>query len=67
MPSQKNINIVSSVTEKFEKSKGIYFTKYTGLNVMKITSLRKDFKENSVEYTVIKNTLAKIASKKSNK
>ena len=63
MPSQKNIDVVSSVTEKFENSEGIYFTSYTGLDVPKITSLRKAFTENSVEYNVIKNTLVKIASK----
>ena len=63
MPSQKNIDVVSVVTEKFERSNGIYFTKYTGLSVPKITSLRKAFTNSSVEYSVIKNTLAKIASK----
>ena len=63
MPSQKNIDIVASTTEKFEKSQGIYFTKYTGMDVPKITSLRKSFSENSVEFSVIKNTLTKIASK----
>ena len=63
MPSQKNIDVVSVATEKFEKSSGIYFTKYTGMDVAKMTSLRKAFRDNSVEYSVIKNTLAKIASK----
>ena len=33
MPSQKNIDAVSVATEKFEKSNGIYFTKYTGMDV----------------------------------
>ena len=46
-----------------EKSQGIYFTKYTGLDVPKITSLRKSFTKNSVEFNVIKNTLTKLASK----
>ena len=63
MPSQKNIDTVTVATEKFEKSNGIYFTKYTGMNVAKMTSLRKDFRDNSVEYSVIKNTLTKIAVK----
>ena len=63
MPSQKNIDIVTSTTEKFENSQGIYFTNYSGLDVPKITSLRKSFTQNSVEFSVIKNTLVKIASK----
>ena len=63
MPSQKNIDVVSVATEKFENSSGIYFTKYTGMNVDKMTSLRKAFRDSSVDFSVIKNTLAKIASK----
>ena len=63
MPSQKNIDIVANTAKKFEKSQGIYFTKYTGLDVPKITSLRKAFSQNSVEFNVIKNTLTKLASK----
>ena len=63
MPNQKNIDIVASTTEKIENSQGIYFTRYTGLDVPKITSLRKSFNKNSVDFTVIKNTLVKIASK----
>ena len=63
MPSQKNINIVDITTEKFQKANGVYFTNYSGLTVPKITSLRKEFSKNSVDYQVIKNTLVKIASK----
>ena len=62
MPSQKNIDTVGVATEKFEKSNGIYFTKYTGMDVSRMTTLRKAFRDNSVDYSVIKNTLAKIAS-----
>ena len=57
MPSQKNIDVVSVATEKFEKSNGIYFTKYTGMDVGKMTSLRKAFRDSSVEYSVIKNII----------
>ena len=42
---------------RFEKSKGVYFTKYTGIDVKTITDLRKSFRENNVEYVVSKNTL----------
>ena len=63
MPSQKNLNIVAETTEKFEKYKGIYFTRYSGMDVPKLTSLRKSFAQNSVDYSVIKNTLTKIASR----
>ena len=63
MATQKKIDIVDSATQRFENSKGIYFTKYTGLDVPSITSLRKSFTNSSVQFNVIKNTLIKIAAK----
>ena len=63
MANQKKIDIVDSTAQRFENSKGIYFTKYTGLDVPSITSLRKSFSNNSVQFNVIKNTLTKIAAK----
>jgi len=38
------------------------FTDYRGLNVEEITGLRNDLRSASLEYKVIKNTLAKIAA-----
>ena len=63
MANQKKIDIVDSATQRFENSKGIYFTKYTGLDVPSITSLRKSFTNSSVKFNVVKNTLTKIAAK----
>ncbi len=62
MPNQKNINIVNDLSDKLLRAKSIYFTDYLGLNVSDVTSLRKKFFENNVEYLVVKNTLLKIAS-----
>ena len=64
MPNKKNINSVKSLSDKLSKAKSIYFTNYLGLNVSDVTSLRKKFYENDVEYVVVKNTLLKIASSK---
>ena len=33
MPTEQKINIVKNTTEKFKNSSGIYFTKYTGIDV----------------------------------
>ena len=62
MPNQKNINNVKELSDKLSKAKSIYFTDYLGLNVSDVTSLRKKFFDNNVEYIVVKNTLLKIAS-----
>ena len=63
MPTEQKIDIVKQATERFKKSSGIYFTKYTGIDVQTITDLRKSFRDNQVEYVVTKNTLTKIAAK----
>ena len=33
MPTEQKIDIVKQATERFKKSSGIYFTKYTGIDV----------------------------------
>ena len=63
MPSKFNIDQVELLTEKFTKAKAIYFTDFLGLDVSSITTLRNEFFKASVEYTVAKNTLIKLAAK----
>ena len=63
MPTEQKIDIVKQTTERFKKSSGVYFTKYTGIDVQTITNLRKSFRDNQVEYVVTKNTLTKLAAK----
>ena len=43
MPNEQKIDIVKQTTERLKKSSGIYFTKYTGIDVQTITDLRKSF------------------------
>ena len=62
MSNENKIKIIKDVEEKFKSSSGLYFTKYTGMNVSQATELRKNFRENNVEYKVTKNTLTKIAA-----
>ena len=63
MPSQEKINIVERSTSRLKDANGIYFTRYTGINVSQITQLRKVFRDKNVEYSVTKNNLIKIAAK----
>ncbi len=63
MPNVKNVQQVKELTEKLDQAKAIYFTDYIGLDVGKITELRSEFFQNSVDYYVAKNTLLKIAAK----
>lgn len=65
MPNPEKTKIVENIEEHFKNSSGIYFTKYTGLNVAQATRLRDKLRENNVIFKVTKNTLTKIAAKNS--
>jgi large subunit ribosomal protein L10 len=54
---------VSKLHERLQDFKAIIFTDYRGLNVEAITRLRRQLREASVEYRVVKNTLMRIATK----
>lgn len=53
--------IVEEFKEKYNKSKSVIFINYKGINVEQDTKLRKNFRENKVEYKIYKNRLIKIA------
>jgi large subunit ribosomal protein L10 len=50
--------LVVELKEKIEGAKALYYTDFTGLNVKRMTELRRRFKKAGVQYVVIKNTLA---------
>ena len=50
--------LVTELREKITGAQALYFTDFTGLNVKRMTELRRRFRKAGVEYVVIKNTLA---------
>jgi large subunit ribosomal protein L10 len=50
--------LVAELTTKIKSAKALYYTDFTGLNVKRMTDLRRKLKKAGVEYVVIKNTLA---------
>ena len=50
--------IVSDLAEKLKSAQALYYTDFTGLNVKRMTELRRRLRKAGVEYLVIKNTLA---------
>ena len=50
--------LVIELKEKIEGAKALYYTDFTGLNVKRMTELRRRLKKAGVQYVVIKNTLA---------
>ena len=54
---------VNEVTEKFQKAQAAILTSYIGITVEDDTELRKNMRENGVEYKVIKNSIALRAAR----
>ncbi len=50
--------LVDSLREKLGSASAVYYTDFTGLNVKRMTDLRRRLRKVGVEYVVIKNTLA---------
>ena len=50
--------LVDELSTKIKGAKALYYTDFTGLNVKRMTELRRRFRKAGVEYVVIKNTLA---------
>lgn len=53
---------VAELTERIGRTKGLIVCDYTGLNVEKITALRRQIRDAGAELKVVKNTLLKIAT-----
>src|SRR5215216_5604044 len=58
MKRSEKQQLVSELTEKIKGAKALYYTDFTGLNVKRMTELRRRLKRAGIEYVVIKNTLA---------
>lgn len=50
--------LVSELKDKIQSATALYYTDFTGLNVKRMTQLRRELRKANVEYVVIKNTLA---------
>ena len=50
--------LVTELSTKLKGATSLYYTDFTGLNVKRMTDLRRRLRKANVEYVVIKNTLA---------
>ena len=58
MKKPEKDRLVAELKEKLNGAKALYYTDFTGLNVKRMTDLRRRLRRANVEYVVIKNTLA---------
>ena len=61
MPSQRNINQLSALKDKFSRAKSVVFADHSGMSVPDTQALRQGVKDAGGEMTVAKNTLLKLA------
>jgi large subunit ribosomal protein L10 len=57
--------LVDDLSAKIKGANALYYTDFTGLNVKRMTELRRRLRKAGVEYVVIKNTLALRAASQS--
>ena len=58
MKRNEKEQLVVELKDKMKGASALYYTDFTGLNVKRMTELRRRFRKAGVEYVVIKNTLA---------
>ncbi len=67
MPNAKVLEnkkaVVDALTGKIKEASSVVFVDYKGITVAQDTDLRKQFREAGVEYSVVKNTLTRFATK----
>jgi len=61
MKRSEKDQIIAEVKEKAARAKGMFFADFTGITVEEINDLRREFRKSRVDYTVVKNTLARKA------
>jgi len=62
MPSQKKVDLVQDLKDRFLRSTIVIGTGFIGLDVNTISKLRRSLRDNGIEYRVVKNNLASIAA-----
>ena len=66
MPNAKVLEskkaIVEELTSKMQNATSVVFVNYSGITVAQDTELRRQFREANVDYSVVKNTLTRLAA-----
>jgi large subunit ribosomal protein L10 len=58
MKKAEKEQLVAELRDKLKSAQSLYYTDFTGLNVKRMTELRRRLKRAGIDYVVIKNTLA---------
>ena len=61
MTREQKQEFISDLQERLARAEAVYLTDFTGLDVQAMTTLRRELKNSSGEYMVVKNRLLKRA------
>lgn len=61
MHRDEKLRVIEGLRDRIDRMAALVLTDYKGINVDSINVLRSEFRRAGVEYTVVKNTLMKIA------
>jgi large subunit ribosomal protein L10 len=62
MPTARKESAVAELAEKLARAENLFLTDYAGLTVQEITKLRRELRKDGNTYSVVKNTLFRIAA-----
>lgn len=62
MNKTEKAEVISEIVERLNNSSAVFLVDYAGVNVEDISELRREFRKESVDYKVYKNTLFKRAA-----
>ncbi|OQY29211.1 MAG: 50S ribosomal protein L10 [Candidatus Cloacimonetes bacterium 4572_55] len=62
MPTAQKANIIENIKNRMESASAFYVVDFKGIDVQRLTKLRRNFRDVDSEFIVVKNTLARIAA-----
>ncbi len=62
MKKEEKGQAIEELKKRFSEAKAVIFTDYKGMTVAELSDLRRLLRAGGVDYSVVKNTLARIAS-----
>ena len=61
MKREDKSKVIADLNQRMRQAKVAILTRFVGLNVGKMTQLRRELRKASVEYRIVKNTLLRLA------
>lgn len=64
MPTERKNQQIEEIAERLSRARAVVVTDYRGLRVTEIGEVRRRFRDQGIEYLVVKNTLTRFAAER---